>query len=113
MFKSIATATIVAAVSVLAACTASPPSGSVPVGETADAAAVDSLGGGSYEELFIDLHGEIVRKLDRSPGDRNKDIVLIEVQSIVTIAEEMYLEGNIQLAVKLLREANLLLRQTP
>ncbi len=110
MFKLV-TAAGIAVVLVLAGCSIAPPSGSAVRGEL-DAAA-DSLHGASNDEMFLDLYGEITRKLDVYTERERENIVLIEVQSVVTIAEEMYLEGNVELAIKLLREAALLLRQTP
>ena len=73
----------------------------------------DSLQNILYEETFLDLHAEVLRKLEPSAIQRYEKMILIEVRSMITIAEEMYLEGNVPLAVQLLREADLLLRQTP
>jgi hypothetical protein len=113
MFKLVTAATGFAVVLILAGCSIAPPSGSATGGELDAATAADSLHDASYDEMFLDLYGEIVRKLDAYTEDEKENIVLIEVQSVVTIAEEIYLEGNVELAVNLLREAALLLRQTP
>ncbi len=112
MFKIVTAAAGIAALLILAGCSIAPPSGSAARGEL-DAAAADSLNSTPYDEMFLDLYGEITRKLDVYAENDRENIVLIEVQSVVTIAEEMYLEGNVELAVILLREAALLLRQTP
>lgn len=109
MFKPV-TAACIAACMLAAGCASSPPSGfapAAPPGET------DSVHDATYEELFLDLHAEILRKLGRQERGRYEKIVLIEAESMVSIAEEMYLEGNVPLAIHLLREAAVLLRQTP
>lgn len=113
MFKLVTAATGIATVIILSGCSSAPPSESAGRGDLTAATAVDSLYDAPYDEMFLDLYGEITRKLDVYSGDERENIVLIEAQSIVTIAEEMYLEGNVELAVKLLREAAILLRQTP
>jgi len=107
MFKPVAIACI-ALCAFAAGCASSPPTMS-----TARADEPDSLHTASYEELFLDLHAEILRKLGAGAGGGYEKIVLIEAESMVSIAEEIYLEGNVPLAVHLLREAALLLRQTP
>jgi hypothetical protein len=109
MFKPLTAACI--AVCVLAAgCASSPPSEFAPA---APAGEINAASDTSYEELFLDLHAEILRKLGDSERGRYERVVLIEAESMVSIAEEMYLEGNVQIAVHLLREAAILLRQTP
>ncbi len=109
MFKSV-TAACIAACVLAAGCASSPPSGSTPAAGTGETESVHEI---SYEELFLDLHTEIMRKLEQPEHDRYEKVVRIEAESMVSIAEEMYLEGNVPLAVHLLREAAILLRQTP
>ncbi len=109
MFKPV-TAACIAVCMLAAGCASSPPPGSVPA---AAAGEVDSVHNTTYEELFLDLHTEILRKLVARERGRYENIVLIEAESMISIAEEMYLEGNVPLAVHLLREAAILLRQTP
>jgi hypothetical protein len=65
------------------------------------------------EKIFIDSHSWILGEIARLEASKPQDTSLIEIKSIVVIAEEVYLQGNIVLAVKLLTEAELLLRQTP
>jgi len=67
----------------------------------------------SFDDIFFELHREISRELERREEDEEQNIRLIEARSIVRIAEEVYLEGNAFLAIKLLNEAELHLRQAP
>ncbi|MCK4236952.1 MAG: hypothetical protein KAX38_07515 [Candidatus Krumholzibacteria bacterium] len=77
------------------------------------AAEEDSLEKASLDELFIELYGDVLRELERMEKNGERNIGLIETRSIVRIAEEVYLEGNTFLAIKLLNEAELHLRQAP
>lgn len=66
-----------------------------------------------YDRMFLEIHMDLtdkLRKLEKSNNDRTR---LAEIQSIVKTAEEFYLEGKPLFAVKLLTEAELLLRQAP
>ena len=66
-----------------------------------------------YDRMFLEIHAyltEKLRKLEKSDNDSTR---LAEIQSIVKTAEEFYLEGKPLFAVKLLTEAELLLRQAP
>jgi hypothetical protein len=90
-------------------CATSPPAGGAGAAGAGETALTDE----AREELFLDLHSEVLRALDAAADDPDTKILLIEAESMVTIAEEMYLEGHVELAVQLLRESALLLRQTP
>ena len=104
---------IIALLIVLAGCAEAPPAFD-DISSTHLIDRTDSTDCVELEKIFIDSHswilGEIAR-LEGSTPPRNAD--LLEIKSIVIIAEEVYLQGNIVLAVKLLTEAELLLRQTP
>ena len=66
-----------------------------------------------YDRMFLEIHADLtdkLRKLEKSDKGRTR---LAEIQSIVKTAEEFYLEGKPLFAVKLLTEAELLLRQAP
>lgn len=108
--RTTVTIACILACALTAGCASSPPPGSPAPSATHG---TDSLEAVSYEELFLDLHNEILRKLKRFEIGGGERIVRIEAESMVSIAEEMYLEGNVSLAVHLLREAEILLRQTP
>lgn len=71
---------------------------------------IDSTDAAAYEELFTETYGEILEELERKENSGASKNVLIEARSIVKIAEEMYLEGNVPLAVKLLIEVESLLK---
>ena len=109
MFKLVA-AVCCSLIAILAGCASAPPQGTADAPIPEEAPSVDEE---SYEELFLDLHAEIVNKLKAYGNGRRGTIALIEAESMVSIAEEIYLEGNVPLAVHLLREAAILLRQTP
>ena len=59
----------------------------------------DSLNADSYENMFVEIHGRVLRKIDESKG---ADPAIIEARTIVEIAEEFYLQGNTLLAIKLM-----------
>lgn len=109
MFKSVGTAAGLILLLVAGGCAPAPPAGGAGAPNAGEAALSDD----AREELFLDLHSEMLRALDTAENDPDRKILLIEVESLVTIAEEMYLEGHVELAVQLLRESALLLRQTP
>ena len=113
MFKPVTTCIGIIMLALAAGCASSPPSEKRGGGAEAITADTDSLREVSYEELFLDLHTELLRKIESSTPRRYENMALIEARSILMVAEEMYLEGNVPLAVQLLREADLLLRQTP
>ncbi len=96
----------------LASC--APSQSALPETSVEDASAAsqaDSLETAEYTSIFIEIHAAVIAELEeaRKTGDNAK---LEEIRSIVKIAEEMFLEGNPLLGVKLLTEAELLLRQT-
>jgi hypothetical protein len=63
--------------------------------------------------MFLENHARLVSELlEIEKTDRN-GTRLAEIRSIVQTAEEFYLEGNPLIAVRLLIEAELLLRQAP
>ena len=76
---------------------------------TADA---DSTENAEYDIMFVDIHYRLVDEIGLRHDD-GRDPTLIEIRAIVKIAEDLYLQGNILLAIKLLTEAELLLRQIP
>ena len=98
---------------VLSACTSSSsysPSSGEP-GQTVPADA-DSLVQAGYEDLFVKIHSRLLDEIGNE-DDSDTSPVLIEVWTIVKIAEDAYLRGTPLLAIKLLTEAELLLRQNP
>lgn len=126
--RSTARAAVMLAATILAACAVNsppPPSGggelasdtistapqspdtSYFAADHPDSAAAD------YDRLFLEIHSELtaeLRKLEKSGKGGTR---LAEIQAIVKTAEEFYLEGKPLVAIKLLTEAELLLRQAP
>ena len=106
---------IAIALSLLTFCCASPKQ-TIPTPADTDTTGtidIDSLTLQPHDELFAQMHTDILRAIDQRAEKGGENIRLIEAQSIVIIAEELYLEGNTYLAIKLLCEAELLLRLTP
>ena len=73
----------------------------------------DSLDNEPYDYMFLEIHSEIMRRIDELEATGEKNSRIIEAKAIISIAEEVYLEGNPVLAIKLLSEAELILRQAP
>ncbi len=73
----------------------------------------DSSATADYDRMFLEIHSDLtvaLRELEKSGKGGTR---LAEIQSIVKTAEEFYLEGKPLIAIKLLTEAELLLRQAP
>lgn len=90
--------------------------GSTSPGDIEDSQAVtdsDSLEAGQYDLMFVRQHGQLMTEIAKIEEPGRDDPLLVEIRIIVQTAEEFYLQGNPLLAIKLLTEAELLLRQTP
>ena len=127
--RSTARAAVLLAATILAACAVNsppPPSGggesvfdtiAVNVQSpdsvyfTADPA--DSSVAADYDRMFLEIHLDLTGKLRELDNTGNAGTRLAEIQSIVITAEEFYLEGKPLIAINLLTEAELLLRQVP
>ena len=77
------------------------------------AMAADTAGAADYNTLFIEMHVDLVRRIDQIATSAPADPRLAEMRSILETAEEFYLEGRILTAVRLLTEVELLLRTDP
>lgn len=64
-----------------------------------------------YDRMFLEIHTDLAGKLMEIEKTGKGGTRLAEIQSIVKTAEEFYLEGKPLIAIKLLTEAELLLRQ--
>ena len=64
-----------------------------------------------YDRIFLEIHADLSKELVKLEGSGKGGTGLAEIQSIVKAAEEFYLEGKSLVAVKLLTEAELLLKQ--
>jgi hypothetical protein len=97
----------------LSACASSPsysPSSEDP--DLTIPAGTDSSVQADYEDLFVEIHSRLLDELGKE--DKNDSSpAMIEIWTIVKIAEDAYLRGTPLLAIKLLTEAELLLRQNP
>ncbi|MCK4351092.1 MAG: hypothetical protein KAX13_09540 [Candidatus Krumholzibacteria bacterium] len=98
----------------LVCCATSPP----PAQENARPGEVfvsglDSLYIPSYDFLFIQLHTDIIKELQRLEVEHQSSARLIEARSVVRTAEQIYLEGNYIVAIKLLTEVKEILRTVP
>jgi len=71
----------------------------------------DSLEAASYDDLFVEKHGALIKELDREEREERAVALLIEARSLVSAAEEMYLEGKVLLAIRLLERAEDILRR--
>jgi len=63
--------------------------------------------------MFLEIHLDLTVELRELENSGKGGTRLAEIQSIVKTAEEFYLEGKPLVAIKLLTEAELLLRQVP
>ncbi len=66
-----------------------------------------------YDMIFLEIHTDLTGELMKIEKAGKGGMRIAEIQSIVKTAEEFYLEGKPLVAVKLLTEAELLLRQLP
>lgn len=105
---------VIALLALAAGCASSPPAVPRP-GEDArpGAALEDTTTAEAYEEIFLELHSDLLGELERKETGGAPDVHVIEARAIVQIAEEIYLEGNVLLAIQLLNEAEHQLRQAP
>ena len=113
--RSTARAAIPLAATILAACAVNsppPPSGG---GESSiDTVLTDHPDSttADYDRMFLEIHVDLSKELMKLEKTGKGGTSLIEIQSIVKAAEEFYLEGKPLMAIKLLTDAELLLRQT-
>ena len=75
--------------------------------ESQDSSAAD------YDRMFLEIHADLVVELSKLEKAGKGGTRLAEIRSIVDTAEEFYLEGKSLVAIRLLTEAELLLRQSP
>jgi hypothetical protein len=103
--RSTARAAVVLAATILAACAVNSPPPPDGGGESSDSTEVD------YDRMFLEIHSGLTAELLELERSGKGGARLAEIQSIVMAAEEFYLEGKPLIAIKLLTEAELLLRQ--
>ena len=91
-------------------CASPPPARTSGGTREIQAASADSLSESHLDELFADIHEEAISTLRRKSAAGDDNLTLIEAESIIKLAEEEYLRGNMLLAIELLYEAKQLLR---
>lgn len=77
------------------------------------ASELDSLNASSYDFLFIQLHTDIIKELQRLEVEHQSSARLIEAGSVMQTAEQIYLEGDYIMAIELLTEVEEILRTVP
>ena len=90
----------------LAACAGGKPAlaPSTP-GEGAAFTLSDSLEIAANEELFVENHARLLKEIRTREEAGTPDALILEALALVSAGEEMYLQGRIDIAVKLLDEA--------
>lgn len=97
----------------------SPPPGGAALSPAVDSAVVldtawaDTAGAVDYDMWFVEIHADLVRKTNLLAQSAPGDPRLAEIRSIMETAEEYYLEGRTLTAIRLLTEAEALLRTDP
>ena len=71
----------------------------------------DTMEPSVYEELFTSLHGKLIMMIDERLLKDETDENALEAESMLEVAEELYLEGKIKTAINILKEANKILEQ--
>ncbi|MBN1164987.1 MAG: hypothetical protein JXB45_10450 [Candidatus Krumholzibacteriota bacterium] len=114
MLKLIISGLLTSIILVLVSCAPPPPALPIDIQTEADReTGIDSLESAQYDEMFVEIHTVVLKALEEAEKNDLEENIILETRAIVQIAEECYLEGNPLLAIKLLTEAELLLRQTP
>jgi hypothetical protein len=104
---------------VAAGCAAGPGTAPQPGGAALSAAPdssrapADTAGTVDYDAWFVEIHAELVGKTALLAQSAPDDPRLVEIRSITETAEEYYLEGRTLTAIRLLIEAEALLRNDP
>ena len=90
----------------LAACASGKPAfAPATPGEKPVSAFVDSLEIAAQEDLFVEEHARLLLEIQTLKEAGASDARILETLAIVSASEEMYLQGRITIAVRLLDEA--------
>ena len=81
------------------------------LGSDTQALLADSLAGTTYDDLFTELHSSLLREIGKREQGGALDIKLLEARSLVSASEELYLNGMLEAALRLLDEASRTLKQ--
>ncbi len=74
-------------------------------GERTVSALSDSLETAAREDLFVEEHARLMREIQTRKDRGTPDALVLEALALVSASEEMYLQGRLDLAAKLLDEA--------
>jgi hypothetical protein len=70
----------------------------------------DSIRAAACDDLFVEKHASLIKELAERERKEEPDVRLIEADSLVSASEELYLTGLLDAAIRLLNEAELLLK---
>jgi len=65
----------------------------------------------AYDELFTSLHGKLIIRIDELLLKDATNENALEAESMLEVAEELYLEGKVKTAISILHEASNILEQ--
>ncbi len=71
----------------------------------------DSSALNAYDKLFTSLHGKLIVRIDELLLKDATNEKALEAESMLEVAEELYLEGKVKTAINILQEANKILEQ--
>jgi hypothetical protein len=64
-----------------------------------------------YDDLYAEIHSNLIKEIGKREQEGAIDIKLIEARSLVSASEELYLNGMLEAALRLLDEASRTLKQ--
>lgn len=99
------------ALAIAACASGKPASAPVTPGEKTGSALSDSLGIAAVEDLFAAEHARLMREIESRKEAGTPDASILETLALVSASEEMYLRGQLDIAMKLLDEATRNLKQ--
>jgi len=96
----------------IASCAHEKPASVPGVFETyVQATLIDSLEATTYDGLFTERRSNLIREIGAREREGTPDTRLIEARSLVSASEELYLNGMLDAALRLLDEASRTLKQ--
>jgi hypothetical protein len=97
----------------LGACAGGRPASTIgAAGDTAASAGADSLGAAAAEDRYAEEHAKLLLRIQALRDAGVSDTRMIETLALVSASEELYLQGRIAVASRLLDEAALALKAT-
>jgi len=90
----------------LAACAGQKPASAPnPPYGISDSIFADSLDEAAYEDFFVEEHARLLQEIGRRSKEGTPPAGLLEARALVSASEEMYLQGRLGIALKLLNDA--------